>query len=109
MLRSLPIVGVFGQGSALAAERAELARAVGAMVARLGAHLLTGGGYGVMAAAAEGVAVLQPRARRSIGIVPCRRKGAFDTPKRDPEGRPYPNRFVEIAIHTSLPSRLGDW
>src|SRR5262245_50205091 len=109
MLRKLPIVAVFGQGSPLAGERAELARAVGALVARLGAHLLTGGGYGVMAAAAEGFTAVESRAGLSIGIVPCRRKGAFDTPKRDPEDRPYPNGFVEIAVHTPLPSRLGDW
>jgi predicted Rossmann-fold nucleotide-binding protein len=109
MLRRLPIVAVFGQGSAIAAERAELARAVGAMVAGLGAHLLTGAGYGTMAAAAEGFTAVEARRGLSIGIVPCRRKGAFDTPKRDPEGRPYPNRFVEIAIHTPLPSRPAGW
>ena len=109
MLRKLPIVAVFGQGSAISAERAELARAVGALVARLGAHLLTGAGYGVMVAASEGFTAVEPRSGLSIGIVPCSRKGAFDTPKRDPDGRLYPNPFVEIAIHTPLPSRPADW
>src|SRR5919198_1044988 len=109
MLRKLPIVGIFGQGSPIAAERAELARAVGAMVARLGAHLLTGGGYGVMAAAAEGFTAVEPRAGRSIGIVPRSQNGTFETPNRDPEGRLYPNPFVEIAIMTPLPPRPENW
>src|ERR671927_91505 len=105
MLRRLPIVALFGQGSAIAPERAELARQIGAMVARLGAHLLTGGGYGVMAAAAEGLVTMAPRAGLSIGIVPRGQDGPFDVPNRDPEGRAYPNPFVEIAIMTPLPPR----
>jgi uncharacterized protein (TIGR00725 family) len=109
MLRKLPIVAVFGQGSALGRERAELAREVGAMVARLGAHLLTGGGYGVMAAAAEGFTAVEPRAGLSIGIVPRGQGAPFDVPNRDPEGRAYPNPFIEIAIMTPLPPRAGDW
>jgi uncharacterized protein (TIGR00725 family) len=109
MLRKLPIIAVFGQGSAIGRERADLARAVGAMVARLGAHLLTGGGYGVMAAAAEGFVAVEPRAGSSIGIIPREQKGPFDRPNRDPEGRPYPNPFVEIAIMTPLPPRARDW
>jgi uncharacterized protein (TIGR00725 family) len=109
MLRKLPIVAVFGQGSPLEPERAALAREVGAMVARLGAHLLTGGGYGVMAAAAEGFVAVEPRAGLSIGIVPRGQDSAFDVPNRDPQGRAYPNPFVEIAIMTPLPPRASDW
>src|SRR5215471_14840469 len=109
MLRKLPIVGVFGQGTAIGRERADLARAVGAMVARLGAHLLTGGGYGVMAAAAEGFVAVEPRAGSSIGVVPRSPDGPFDSPNRDPNGHPYPNPFVEIAIMTPLPPRAEDW
>ena len=108
-LRKLPIVGVFGQGSAIPAERAELARAAGAMIARLGAHLLTGGGYGVMVAAAEGFTAVQPRAGLSIGIIPRHPTGGFDTFNSDAEGRNYPNSFVELAIRTPLPSRADDW
>ena len=109
MLRRLPIVAVFGQGSAVDAERAALAAEMGATVARLGAHLLTGGGYGTMAAAAEGFVAVTPRAGLSIGIVPRREDGAFDEPNRDPEGLPYPNPFVEIVIRTPLPPRTSDW
>ena len=109
MLRKLPIIGVFGQGTSVTAERARLARSVGAMVAGLGAHLLTGGGYGVMAAAAEGFAAVAPRAGLSIGIVPRDPNGPLDRPNRGPDGQLYPNPFVEIAIMTPLPPRVDDW
>jgi uncharacterized protein (TIGR00725 family) len=109
MLRKLPIIAVFGQGTPIGAERAYFAREIGAMVARLGAHLLTGGGYGVMEAAAEGFVAVEDRAGLSIGIVPRGADGAFDEPNRDTQGRRYPNPFVEIAIMTPLPSREPDW
>jgi uncharacterized protein (TIGR00725 family) len=109
MLRRLPIVGVFGQGTPLPAERAALARETGAMIARLGCHLLTGGGFGVMAAAAEGFTSVAERSGLSIGIVPRLPEGGFDEPNRDAEGHPYPNDFTEIVIRTPLPPRVIDW
>jgi uncharacterized protein (TIGR00725 family) len=109
MLRRLPIVGVFGQGTPLPAERVVLARDTGALVARLGCHLLTGGGFGVMAAAAEGFTGVADRRGLSIGIIPRLPDGAFDEPNRDAGGRDYPNDFVEIAIRTPLPPRVTDW
>lgn len=109
MLRKLPIVGVLGSGSPIAPERAALARAVGAMVARLGAHLLTGAGYGVMAAAAEGFTAVAERQGLSIGMVPRDPIGAINAPNRTADGRPYPNPFVEIAVFTALPPRAADW
>lgn len=109
MLRKLPIVGVFGSGGAIDAARARLAQEFGAMVAGLGTHLLTGAGYGVMAAAAEGFIAVADRAGWSIGIVPRMPEGAFDEPDRDPDGRSYPNPFVEIAIHTPLPPNAEHW
>lgn len=109
MLRKLPIVGIFGRGAAIAAGRAALARETGALVARLGAHLLTGAGYGVMEAAAEGFVAVERREGLSIGIVPRRVSGGFDEPNRTGEGRPYPNPFVEMAILTPLPPRVTDW
>jgi uncharacterized protein (TIGR00725 family) len=109
MLRKLPIIDVFGQGSAIDAERARLARSIGALVAKLGAHLLTGGGYGVMAAAAEGFVSTADRVGFSIGIIPRLQKGAFDEPNRDDGGRRYPNPFVEIPVFTPLPPRVDDW
>jgi len=109
MLCRLPIVGVFGQGTPIAPERAALARAVGAMVARLGAHLLTGAGYGVMEAAAQGFTEVAERAGFSIGIVPRERHGPLDRPNRDREGRAYPNAYVEIPVFSALPPRTDDW
>jgi len=109
MLCKLPIVGVFGAGTSVDAERMRFARGVGAMVAGLGAHLLTGGGYGVMAAAAEGFVAVAGRPGASIGIVPRDPQGPFDQPNRDPDGRVYPNPYVEIAIHTPLPPHVDDW
>ncbi len=109
MIRRLPIVALFGQGTPPSRERIALARDTGRMIAGLGAHLLTGGGYGVMEAACEGFVGVEPRKGLAIGIVPRRPDGAFDEPNRDLQGRPYPNAFVEIPIMTPLPPRVGDW
>jgi predicted Rossmann-fold nucleotide-binding protein len=109
MLRRLPVIGVFGRGTKITPEEAALARAVGAMVAKLGAHLLTGGGYGVMEAAAQGFTQIENRAGFSIGIVPRDPNGPLQRAHRDPDGRPYPNAFIEIPIFTALPPRVEDW
>lgn len=109
MLRRLPIIGVFGQGTPLPPERTALARETGAMIAALGCHLLTGGGYGVMEAASEGFTRVAERRGLSIGIVPRPPHGAFDEPHRGADGRIYPNPFVEIAIRTPLPPRAENW
>jgi uncharacterized protein (TIGR00725 family) len=109
MLRRLPIVAVFGQGTPIDDDLARLARAAGATVARLDAHLLTGGGYGVMEAASEGFVAVAERAGFCIGIIPRHPDGPFDRPHCDDEGRPYPNRFVEIPIMTPLPPRVKNW
>ncbi|HEX5844733.1 MAG TPA: hypothetical protein VFY53_00225 [Rhodoplanes sp.] len=109
MLRKLPIIGVLGSGSPIAPDRAALAYAVGAMVARLDAHLLTGAGYGVMAAAAEGFVAVEERQGRSIGMVPHDPAGPINAPNHTPDGRPYPNPYVEIAVFTALPPRAADW
>jgi len=109
MLSKLPIVGIFGQGTPIDADRIRLAQQLGAMVAELGAHLLTGGGYGVMEAAAAGFVAVSGRAGLSIGIVPRHPDGPFDLPNREPTGQPYPNPFVEIAIMTPLPALVPDW
>ena len=109
MLRKLPIIAVFGSGAPISPERAALAGSVGATVARLGAHLLTGGGYGVMAAVAEGFVDVDDRSGLSIGVIPRETDGAFDQPARSNSGEPYPNPHVEIAVFTPLPARVADW
>lgn len=109
MLRKLPVIAVLGQGSPITPQRGDLARSVGALVARLGAHLLTGGGFGVMAAAAEGFVGTEQRAGFSIGIVPRHPAGPLERPNQDADGRVYPNPFVEIPIYSVLPPRVDDW
>lgn len=109
MVHRLPVVAVLGSGSPLPPERIALARAVGAMVAGLGAHLLTGAGFGVMVAAAEGFVAAPARRGLSLGMVPRDPAGDLDTPLHTPDGIAYPNPLVELAIFTALPPRIEDW
>ncbi|NVO16343.1 MAG: hypothetical protein HXX10_20125 [Rhodoplanes sp.] len=109
MRHKLPVVAVLGSGSPLPPERAALARSVGGMVARLGAHLLTGAGFGVMEAAAEAFVATPGRRGLSLGMVPRDANGAIDTPNHTPDGTLYPNTHVEIAVFTALPPRVEDW
>jgi predicted Rossmann-fold nucleotide-binding protein len=62
-----------------------------------------------MAAAAEGFVAVEERPGLSIGMVPRDPAGAIDAPNHTPDGRPYPNPFVEIAVFTALPPRAADW
>jgi uncharacterized protein (TIGR00725 family) len=83
----LPIVGVMGAGRAVALERAE---ELGAMLAGMGVHLLTGGGPGAMEAVSRGFARVADRQGSVIGVLPAGR------------GEDYPNPWVEISIRTHL-------
>jgi uncharacterized protein (TIGR00725 family) len=74
---------------------------VGALVARLGCHLLTGGGAGVMTAAARGFCEEPARIGLSIGILPALPDQDDDASPLPPPG--YPNAWVELAIRTHLP------
>jgi uncharacterized protein (TIGR00725 family) len=98
-VRRLPIVAILGSGDADHGN-AELAEAVGRLVAEMECHLLTGGGLGVMRDACCGFASVSRRQGVSIGVIP--RSLADDGPK---EG--YPNPWVEIPILTHLSGRLG--
>jgi uncharacterized protein (TIGR00725 family) len=69
---------------------------VGRLVARLGAHLLTGGGQGQMAAVSRGFVRSELRSGLCIGILPSKEKGS----QEPPEG--YPNEYVELPIYTHL-------
>jgi len=85
-------------------ELADLAEAAGRAVARGGHHLLTGGGDGVMLAAARGFTSVAGRPGLSIGVV-----RADDTGHLGEESRPRtyrargPNPYVELPIFTHLP------
>jgi predicted Rossmann-fold nucleotide-binding protein len=106
MKRMLPIIGVFGSGkpvTELDPSTARDAAAVGRLVATLGAHLLTGGGRGVMQAAATAFVETPGRTGFSIGVIPT--EGTrFDEPKAG-----YPNPAVEIPIFVPLQSLQKDW
>lgn len=81
------VVGVMGSGSE---EHEALAAPLGRLVARLGAHLLTGGGEGVMRAVSRAFCETTERRGASIGVLPAGARG-------------YPNEWVEITIRTHLP------
>ena len=65
-MQKLPIVGVMGSGSD---PYRGLSQQVGTLVARLGCHLLTGGGGGVMAETAGAFVKTEGRKGSSIGII----------------------------------------
>jgi uncharacterized protein (TIGR00725 family) len=91
----LPIVGVLGSGVQAHLDRA---RPLGAWLAGLGVHLLTGGGGGVMRAVAEAFCGAANRRGLSLGVLPA----ADDDPLCSPR-QGYPNPFVEIPVRTHLP------
>jgi uncharacterized protein (TIGR00725 family) len=93
-----PRVTVVGSGIRPHRERAG---PLGAALADLGVHLVTGGGGGVMAAVARGFTGVHPRRGLSLGILPARAGGAL-TPEPPPG---YPNPYVELPVMTHLAAR----
>ncbi len=100
----LPIVGVMGSGTEPHAERS---LALGGALARLGVHLLTGGGAGVMHEVSRAFCETPGRAGLAIGVLPAGALPAGTLPAsgREKAAPPpgYPNRWVEIPIATHLP------
>ena len=92
--RRLPVVGVMGSGTHGHRKRAGM---LGRWLAKEGAHLLTGGGLGVMAAVSEAFFKVEHRKGLVIGIIP----GSGDILPEVPPG--YPNPYVELPIFTHLP------
>ncbi len=93
-MKKLPIVGVMGSGEH---PHEDLAKPLGALLASLPVHLLTGAGQGVMGAVSRAFASVKERAGLSIGVVPAE---SLDHPTRRRPG--YPNAHVEIPIFTHL-------
>ena len=92
-----PVVGVMGSG--VRAHRS-LAAPLGRGLARMGVHLLTGGGGGVMASVARAFAETESRAGLVVGVLPgC----AESVGGAAPPG--YPNPWVELAVRTHLDAR----
>jgi uncharacterized protein (TIGR00725 family) len=76
---------------------------LGALVARLGCHLLTGGGTGVMAAAARSFVAVAGRRGLSIGVLPADPATVADEAATPAPPPGYPNPWIEVAIATHLP------
>jgi uncharacterized protein (TIGR00725 family) len=79
-------------------EHPDTAHEVGALLARLGVNLLTGGGRGVMRSVSRAFTQAKRTRGICIGIIPCFSERDRLRPK---DG--YPNEFVELAIYTHLP------
>jgi uncharacterized protein (TIGR00725 family) len=94
MLTKLPIVGVMGSSEL---PHADLAEPLGALLASLPVHLLTGGGQGVMGSVSAAFVRIQNRKGLCIGVIPAE---SVDHPTKTAEG--YPNAHVELAIRTHL-------
>ena len=100
-----PVVGVMGSGSA---RHAHLAEPLGRALARLGVHLLTGGGAGVMESVSRAFSAVPDREGLVIGILPAG-DARPDQANADPGSPPgYPNPRVELAIRTHLDARGDD-
>ena len=110
----LPIVGVMGSGTEPYAEQSI---ALGGALARLGVHLLTGGGGGVMREVSRAFCETPGRIGLAIGVLPGRvlpgrvlpggilPGGILPASSREKSAAPpgYPNPWVEIPIATHLP------
>ena len=97
-MNRLPIVGVMGAG---AHAHEGLAVPLGRRLARLGVHLLTGGGTGVMTSVSRAFAEVEDRAGVVIGVLPLAVQDGGPA-----AGGEYPNQWVEVPIRTHL-GKLG--
>lgn len=101
---------------------AHLAEPLGRALARMGVHMLTGGGAGVMESVSRAFVAAQGREGLVIGILPAG-DARLDRADADPSrmhagqgwtnggpGTPpgYPNPWVELAIRTHLGARGDD-
>ena len=96
-MNRLPIVGVMGSGTESHSARASK---LGAWLATLEVHLLTGGGGGVMESVSRAFYGVNSRKGLVIGIIPA--KGSPGTKQYAGPDQDYPNRYVEVPIYTQL-------
>lgn len=100
------MVGVFGSGDPEHGCR-ELAFEVGRRVARAGAHLLTGGGRGVMEDASRGFAAERREAREAHRLVPGLALGILPGSAEGGPPSGYPNPWLDLVIRTHLDGAGG--
>lgn len=86
MVKMLPVIGVMGSGKE---EHKAFAEPLGAWLATLPVHLLTGGGRGVMTSVSRAYTEIEDRKGLAIGVLPVGKEG-------------YPNPYVELPIQTHL-------
>lgn len=79
----------------------DLAVPLGRQLARLGVHLLTGGGSGVMTSVSRAFSEVEDRAGLVIGVLPLAE--AIGVPGA---GEGYPHPWVEVPVRTHL-GKLG--
>lgn len=97
----MAVIGVMGSGTD---EWAAFAEPLGAWIAANGHDLLTGGGNGVMLAAARAFAGTPGRRGRCIGVLPSRPDpGRGFVP---PPG--YPNPFIDLTVLTPFQRKGPD-
>lgn len=96
MLNKLPIIGVMGSGTE---DFPELTQPLGALLAQMNVHLLTGGGGGTMTGVGKAFVEAADRRGMNIGIIPTE----HNQPKAG-----YPNAYVEIPIITPLGTFSGE-
>ena len=95
VLKQRKVVGIMGSGHQ---PWTELVQPLARWIAQQNYHLLTGGGSGVMAVAAEAFCQVEPRLGISIGIIPT---------ELNAQGQyipliGYPNPGIELSITTPL-------
>ena len=101
MIRSLKIIGVMGSG---AEPHKRLSAPLGRLIAESGYHLLTGGGYGVMAEVSRAFCEVPERRGFSIGIIRSCDYPDLDKNSQKRRNITYTmNEWVEIPIFTHLP------
>ena len=81
----------------------EQSTALGAALARLGVHLLTGGGGGVMQEVSRAFCETPGRVGLAIGVLPAAGPGGGRRSAAGVAPPGYPNPWVEIPIFTHLP------
>lgn len=104
--RRRKIIGVMGSG---VEAHADLATVAGHTIARLGYHLLTGGGGGVMEAVSRAFYETSPREGQVVGVIRAQSDAHFsvENGRRNFSPRRV-NDFVEIPVFTHLPDSSGE-